>query len=149
MTSGLAAVTLVAVLGGPPAPAPAQGGIVFRRALDDAPLDIRLRPNEPATEAVKHFHATGENPYVGRPEALADGKKIYETWCQSCHMPDGSGGIGRSLIDGRHAYPRTGTDVGSFEIVLDGGFGAMQPFRDRLTQDEILKVIAYTRSLKR
>jgi cytochrome c-L len=124
-------------------------GIVFRHVFDDGPLDVRLRPGEPATDAVRHFHATGENRYLGAPAALSEGKALYEAWCQSCHLPDGSGRIGPSLIDDAYGYPRMKTDVGMFEIVFAGGAGAMQPFRDRLTQDQILRVLAYVRGLKR
>lgn len=123
--------------------------VVFRHVFDDAPLDVTLRSGEAATEAVTRFRATGRNPYVGRAEAASEGKRLYEQWCQSCHKPDGSGWMGPSLIDDQHNYPRTGTDVGMFEIVFAGGAGAMQSFRERLTQDEILKVIAYVRSLER
>jgi cytochrome c-L len=121
---------------------------VFRHVIDDAPLDVRLQPGEPATEAVKRFHETGENAYVGDPAAIAEGKQHYETWCQSCHLPDGSGRIGPSLVDDQYGYPRTRTDVGMFEIIFGGGAGAMQPFKDRLTQDQILKLIAYLRTLR-
>lgn len=124
-------------------------GIAFRHIFTNEPLDVRLRPDEPATEAVTHFHATGENLYVGQSEAIAEGRRHYETWCQSCHLPDGSGRIGPSLIEDRHTYERTKTDVGLFEAILGGAAGAMQPFRDRLTQDEILKVIAYLHTLRR
>lgn len=124
-------------------------GVTFRHVVDDAPLDVTLRPTEPATEAVKQFHATGTNPYVGNPDAIAEGKRHYDAWCQACHLPDGSGRIGPSLIDAVYGYERTKTDVGMFEIIYAGGTGAMQPVRDRLTQDQILKVIAYVHSLKR
>ncbi|MGH7266225.1 MAG: c-type cytochrome, partial [Candidatus Rokuibacteriota bacterium] len=116
---------------------------VFRHIVDDAPLDVRLQPGEPATQAVQHFHETGENRYVGDAAAIAEGKQHYETWCQACHLADGSGRIGPSLIDDQYGYKRTATDVGMFEIIFAGGAGAMQPFKDRLTQDQILKLIAY------
>jgi cytochrome c-L len=86
---------------------------------------------------------------VGDASALADGKRLYETWCQSCHLPDGSGWIGASLIGPQRIYERTATDIGLFEAVFGGALGAMQSFRDRLTQDEILRLNAYVRSLRR
>jgi len=146
------AVCLEVLAGGTAIPADStrpREGVVFRHIVDDAPLDVSLRPNEAATEAVEHFHATGKNLYVGKSEAITEGKAHYEAWCQSCHLPDGSGRIGPSLTDDVYGYARTKTDVGQFEIILAGGTGAMQPFRDRLTQDEILKVIAYVHSLRR
>jgi cytochrome c-L len=140
-------------LGALATPRPSLGGpaarVTFRHIVDDAPLDVGLRPDEPLTEAVRHFHAAGENLYQGRAAAVAEGRQHYETWCQSCHLPDGSGRIGPSLVDDQYGYERTKTDVGIFEIIWGGGTGAMQPFRDRLTQDQILKVIAYLHALKR
>jgi cytochrome c-L len=64
-------------------------------------------------------------------------------------MPDGSGRIGPSLIGPQHIHERAATDVGLFEAVLGGSLGAMQSFRDRMTQDEILRVTAYVQSLRR
>ena len=64
-------------------------------------------------------------------------------------MPDGSGRIGPSFIGETHHYPRFTTDKGMFEIVYGGATGAMQGFGNRLTQDQILRVMAYVRSLKK
>ena len=42
------------------------------------------------------------------------------------------------------------TDVCQFEILYGGASGAMQSFARRgMTQDQMLKVIAYVRSLKK
>jgi cytochrome c-L len=142
-STAAAVATALALAGG------ATAAVTFRHIVDDSPLDVRLKPNEPATPAVRQFHETGQNPYVGDPAAIAEGKRYYDEWCQACHLPDGSGRIGPSLIDDQYGYPRAATDVGMFEIVYAGGTGAMQPFRDRLTQDQILKLLAYVHSLKR
>ena len=120
--------------------------ITFHHVLDGSPLDVSPRPGEALTEAVINFHKTGQNPYNLDSEALGEGKDLYSSICQSCHMPDGSGRIGPSLIDGRHQYPRITTDVGLFEVVFGGASGAMQSFAKRLSQDQILKVIAYVRT---
>ena len=98
------------------------------------------------SEAVIEFHKTGQNPYNLDGKAVGEGKDLYTSICQSCHMPDGSGRIGPSLIDGRHQYPQIVTDVGLFEVVFGGASGAMQPFSKRLSQDQILKVITYVRT---
>jgi cytochrome c-L len=129
--------------------ASAAGTPQFTSPLDDSPLEIKLLPGEKITEGVQKFYDTGEDPYKDDPQALADGKNLYLTYCQACHLPDGSGRIGPSLIGDTHHYPRFTTDKGMFEIVYGGGTGAMQPFGKRLTQDQILRVMAYARSLKK
>lgn len=131
------------------APGPLAAAVAFRHIAFGTPLDVTPRPDEVVTPAVTRFHETGQNPYVGDPAALADGKRLYETWCQSCHMPDGSGRIGPSLIGPQHIHERAATDVGLFEAVFGGALGAMQSFRDRMTQDEMLRVSGYVRSLRR
>src|SRR4051812_23795089 len=72
--------------------------MVFRHVLDNSPLDVKARPNEVETEAVRRFKETGKNPYNGDEAALADGKGLYERDCQACHLPNGSGRIGPTLI---------------------------------------------------
>lgn len=57
--------------------------------------------------------------------------------------------MGLNLVDDKVAYPRVTTDVGMFEVTYGGASGAMRGFKGRLTQDDILKVIAYVRSLKK
>jgi cytochrome c-L len=70
--------------------------------------------------------------------------------CQACHLPDGSGRIGSTLIADTWKHERAATDVGMFEILYGGASGAMQSFSRRgMTQDQMLKVIAYVRSLKK
>ena len=121
----------------------------FTSVIDNGPLEIKMLPGEAITEAVQKFYDTGEDPYKGDPVALAEGKNLYLTYCQACHLPDGSGRIGPSLIGDAHHYPRFTTDKGLFEIIYGGATGAMQPFGKRLTQDQILHVMAYVRALKK
>ena len=144
----VAAVGLVAllVLGRATGTGAAEDGVQFLDPLTNEPLEIDLPPNAP--EAVEQFHATGENPYAGDEAAIAEGERVYDRWCQACHLPDGSGRIGPNLNDDQWKYARTGTDVGQFEIIYAGGAGAMQAFGTRLDQDEILKVIAFVETLQ-
>jgi len=127
----------------------AGDGVQFLDPLTDQPLELRQRPEEELTPAVERFQATGENPYAGDQQAIAEGKKIYDRWCRSCHLADGSGRIGPNLNDDQWQRPRTGTDQGKFEIIYAGGAGAMQAFGDRLDQDEILKLIAFVDTLQK
>jgi len=124
--------------------------VEFRSALDDSPIDIEPIKGEEFTDAVKSFHETGENPYNGNADAIAAGKALYNDNCQVCHKPDGSGGMGPSLIDDTVVNARANTDVGMFEVIHSGAAGAMRPFSKRgMTQDQMLKIIAYIHTLKK
>ena len=122
--------------------------IAFKNALTDAPMDVQPRPGEVETDAVKQFKETGENPYRGNADAIADGKRLYTQNCAVCHNPDGAGKMGPTLIGTDWTYPRAGTDVGMFEVIYGGASGAMQSFAKRgMSEDNMLKVIAYVRTL--
>ena len=127
----------------------AQDGMQLLDPLTNEPLEIELRPEQTITPAVEQFHETGANPYAGDQQAIAEGKTIYERWCQACHMPDGSGRIGPNLNDDQWQHTRSSTAQGKFEIIYAGGAGAMQAFGDRLDQDEILKLIAFVDTLRK
>ncbi len=129
---------------------PPAAAVEFLNALDNSPLDLSPIKGETFTDAVKSFHETGKNPYVGNADAIAAGKALYNANCQVCHKPDGSGGMGPSLIDDTFGNTRANTDVGKFEIIHSGAAGAMRPFSKRgITQDQILHIIAYVDTLKK
>ena len=139
-------VALLALAGVSGGASGAEDGVQFRDPLTDEPLEIELPPD--AGEEVERFFETGENPYHGDQQAIAEGRQLYNRWCASCHMPDGSGRLGPSLIDDTWKYERADTAVGQFEILYAGATGAMQPFGNRLSPEEILKIIAYTDHLR-
>lgn len=124
--------------------------VEFRNALDDSPLDLSPIKGETFTDAVKSFHETGKNPYVGNADAIAAGHKLFNDNCQVCHKPDATGGMGPNLIDDIVINARANTDVGKFEVIHSGAAGAMRPFSKRgITQDQILKIISFIDSLKK
>lgn len=124
--------------------------VEFRSALDDSPLDLSPIKGETFTDAVKSFHETGKNPYVGNADAIAAGHKLFNDNCQVCHKPDATGGMGPNLIDDVVINTRANTDVGKFEIIHSGAAGAMKAFSKRgVTQDQILQIIAFIDSLKK
>jgi cytochrome c-L len=58
--------------------------------------------------------------------------------------------MGPSLIDDVVLNKRAGTEVGMFEVIHSGASGAMRPFAKRgMTQDQMLKLIAYIHTLKK
>lgn len=123
--------------------------LTFLHPLDNTPLNMDPLPDETINEAVMTFRKTGSNPYRGSEEAIAAGKQSYRQWCQSCHLPEGRGQIGPSLVDDKYNYPRVKTDVGFFEVIYAGATGAMHSFGKRFSQDEILKIMAFVETLKK
>lgn len=120
---------------------------VFRHPFDGAPIQVPEVADP--TPALVQFKQTGANAYRDEPAALARGRALYEQWCQVCHNVDGSGKMCPALVGTEHVYPQTSTDTGMFAILQAGASGAMQSFADRIEQDDMLKLIAYVRSLDR
>jgi cytochrome c(L) len=133
----------------PAAPAASGAGVAFLHALDNKPLSLNMMPNETITDQVRQFHKTGQNPYNGNRAAIAAGRKVYGQWCASCHLDNATGRMGSNLVDAQVTYPRVKTDVGAFEVIYGGASGAMQAFGNRISQDDILKVMAFVESLKK
>lgn len=126
----------------------ANGKVVFRSALDSAPMDFEYRTDQILTLQVEQFYETGINPYAGDPDAIEAGGTHYKKLCQSCHLADGAGRIGPSLNDNNWERPRTHTEVGRFEIIYGGGAGAMQAFGRRVDQNDILQIMAFIDTLR-
>lgn len=109
------------------------------------------------TEQSKKFLSTGENPYTGNAEAIASGKKHYQTYsCAQCHGAQAQGQTASGLTGPRYNHSKSATDKGMFEIIYAGtnggmsgkGQGLMDPgnHSNGLSPDETLKVIAWIRS---
>jgi cytochrome c-L len=123
--------------------------IEFLSVADNSPLDLTPKPGEVETDAVRAFKATGRNPYIGQEPALREGRRLYQARCQACHLRDGKGRLGPSLVTEQPEYSQAKTDVGLFAIIYGGATGSMQPFSlQGLRQDNILKVMAYVTSLR-
>ena len=129
--------------------APASGDPVFLHALTNTPLKMDMYPNETVSAKALEFQKTGKNPYAGDQEGIAAGRVLYDQCCAACHLADGTGRIGSSLVDAQVTYPRVVSDVGMFEVIYGGGTGAMQPLGARYTRDEILRIMAFVESLKK
>jgi cytochrome c-L len=129
---------------------PASAGDLsdFKSPLDNSPMTFPLQTGEVETPAVKNFKATGVNDYRGNADAIADGKKLYTANCIVCHAADGTGKMGPTLVGKDVVYPQVLTDPGMFSIIYGGASGAMQSFfRRGMQQDQMLKIIAYVRTL--
>jgi cytochrome c-L len=131
-------------------PSPAAAGDLtdFKSPLDNSPMTFPLAAGEVETPTLKNFKATGTNEYRGNADAIAEGKTLYTANCVVCHGADGTGKMGPTLVGKDVVYPQALTDPGMFSIIYGGASGAMQSFAHRgMQQDQMLKIIAYVRSL--
>jgi len=134
----------------------ASAGQEFVDTKDGKPLTIK--PEFFDTPQSKKFLETGENPYKGDKEAIARGKKVFQLYsCTQCHGGNAQGQTGPGLTGPNYKYAKNSTDKGMFETIwagTNGGMGAkgkglMDPTdpNNGMTPDEVLKVVAWVRSL--
>lgn len=87
------------------------------------------------------------NPFRGDATAVAEGQGIFVSTCSACHLPDGRGLVGPSLID---PYWKYGSDDEAlFESVANGRPAGMPPWGTQLGTDKIWKALAYMETLPR
>lgn len=141
---------------GAPEAAATGNAIAFVDTQEGKPLVIDVALFD--TPAAKEFLATGKNPYVGNEEAIAKGKKVFQLYsCVACHGGHGEGAVGPGLTGPNFKYAKNATNKGMFETVWHGtnggmgakGIGLMDPTdpKNGITPDELLKVIAWIRSM--
>jgi cytochrome c(L) len=90
------------------------------------------------------------NPYTGDPEAIKQGRTMYQQFgCSGCHGVGGGGGMGPALLDDEWNF---GSDDETLFKLIKGEISqqTMPPvFGKELQDDEIWKILAYVRSLYR
>ena len=85
------------------------------------------------------------NPYHGDAAAVADGKQVFESICVACHLADGRGLVGPSLVDPYWKYGNR--DAERSETISGGRPAGMPPWGAQLGSEKIWKVMAYVDSL--
>ena len=85
-----------------------------------------------------------QHPFIGKPEAIAEGSKLFSASCGGCHGPDGSGGRGPNLV--RRALWHPLGDEAIFQVIRKGVPGADMP-PTNLTDDQTWSVVAFIHAL--
>ncbi|MBI5054562.1 MAG: c-type cytochrome [Chloroflexi bacterium] len=72
------------------------------------------------------------------------GKELYESNCAPCHESDGSGGLGKRLLNNKFIQSKSDKELVSF--ILTGRKGtAMNGFKNIIGEDELINVVALMR----
>lgn len=116
----------------------------FYNMIEGTPLDFAGKPE---SDAVKSFKATGINPYNTDAAKIAEGESLYATACSGCHGHHAEGKLGPGLADDYWTYPANATDPGLFSSLFGGLQGMMGPQSGHLSQDEMLVIMSWIRSV--
>ena len=89
------------------------------------------------------------NPLANSPTAAAEGQRIYDGTCQTCHGPAGSGDRDR----GGPALNTTGlkhgdADADLFRTIRNGIAGTQMPPYKGLRDEQIWQLVSYIRSCR-
>ncbi|HXG92893.1 MAG TPA: c-type cytochrome [Blastocatellia bacterium] len=85
------------------------------------------------------------NPYEGNAYAMSEGKTLFEWFnCVGCHA-HGGGAIGPALMDEKWIYGASPQNL--YDTIAEGRPNGMPAFGDKLSSDQIWKLVAYVRSL--
>ncbi|MBE0470248.1 MAG: cytochrome c(L), periplasmic [Methyloprofundus sp.] len=125
----------------------AHADITLRHALLGTELDMSFAKKGGDTPAFKEFMKEGRNPYNTDKAAIEQGESLYMTGCSGCHGHEAEGKLGPGLADDYWTYPSIATDQGFFEVLFGGANGMMGPQYVNFNTDEMLKIMAWIRSI--
>ncbi len=85
--------------------------------------------------------------------SIEEGRKLYLRHCASCHGPSGKGDGSMALAGGTPAnltdetWDHGSSDGEIFVVIRDGTSSDMEPYKDRLTENQMWQLVNYIRSL--
>ncbi len=92
------------------------------------------------------------NPIEASAASIAKGQHLYRNYCHKCHGADGTGiteyleFLVTAPADFTKNKLRYGNDDGTmFRIIRDGTPNDMEPFADRMTEDDMWDVVNYVK----
>ena len=86
------------------------------------------------------------NPLATNPTAVADGQRVYDQTCQSCHGSAGQGDRAPALTTTRLVYGNDDADV--FHTIRAGVPGTQMPPFAGLSDAQIWQLVTYIRSVQ-
>lgn len=95
------------------------------------------------------YHArTVTNPYGANRVALLEGRKLFMAMnCAGCHGDHAGGGMGPSLRDEDWIYGNADAQI--FATIAEGRAHGMPSWGTRLSGDQIWKLVAYIKSMRK
>ena len=89
------------------------------------------------------------NPLASSPAAVAEGQRIYDGTCQTCHGPSGSGDSGRGGPALNTAGLKHGnSDADLFRTIRNGVAGTQMPPYKGLRDEQVWQLVSYIHSLQ-
>jgi len=84
-----------------------------------------------------------KHPYIGHPERIEAGRKLFANGCGACHGADGQGGRGPNLRERVFWHP---LDDKTLFTSIQKGIGGGMPAAN-LPDDRVWEIVAFVRSL--
>jgi alcohol dehydrogenase (cytochrome c) len=89
------------------------------------------------------------NPMANSPTAVAEGQRIYNGTCQTCHGPSGAGDPGRGGPPLNTSGLKNGDgDADLFRTIRNGVAGTQMPPYKGLRDEQIWQLVSFIRSLQ-
>jgi cytochrome c oxidase cbb3-type subunit III len=119
----------------------------FQSAAPAASRPVRVRvtslqPGQPLPERVQ---VPEDTAYEVNAYQLNEGKRLFEWYnCAGCHG-HGGGGMGPPLMDDEWIYGHEPQNI--YDTIVSGRPNGMPSFGGHISNDHVLKLVAYVRSL--
>ena len=106
------------------------------------PRIVSLSPLQPGPTV--HVN-TVRGPYEYNAYAMSEGKLLFDQFnCSGCHA-HGGGGMGPPLMDDEWIYGAQPENI--FQTIVQGRPNGMPAFRERLSNDQVWRLVAYVQSM--
>lgn len=123
-----------------------MGGLTLREEFK-AEWTAVQKVREESAKSLDKFEPELYATISSNPEAVANGKVVYEDNCLACHAENGKGDIGPNLTD-KYWLQAKGTPESIFPVVVNGiEDNGMPAWGEMIEKDEIYQVIAYVMTL--